>query len=54
MQRNIIDDKPIQCNEGSNKTTESVHAKFIANRDTLTNFENNDTIIMNLMMTRVC
>ena len=40
--RNIIDDRPIQCNDGSNETTESVHAKIIANRDTLTNF---DTII---------
>jgi len=45
VQRNIIDDRPIQCNDGSNETTEFVHAKIIANRDMLTNFENNDTII---------
>jgi len=45
VQRNIIDDRSIQCNDGSNETTESVHAKIIANRDMLTNFENNDTII---------
>ena len=45
VQRNIIDDRPIQCNDGSYETTESVHAKIIANCDTLTYFENNDTII---------
>ena len=45
VQRNIIGDRPIQCNNESNETTEPVHAKVIANRDTLTNFENNDTII---------
>jgi len=45
VQRNIIDDRPIQCNDKSNETTEPVHAKIIANRDTLTNFGNNDTII---------
>ena len=45
MQRNITDERPIQCNDESNETTQPVHAKIIANRDTLTNFENNDTII---------
>jgi len=42
VQRNIIDKKPIQCNDGLKETTKSVHAKIIANRDTMTNFEINE------------